>query len=124
MLEILTQLCEGTGTRDDLDHLSSLAKVIKQNSFADRTYCPNPVLTGLTHFRDEFERTSRNLSGAQMQSPHYVLHYKRMHRLHKCAQACPPPHPMTPYEVHKMTREMRAMRHCFEICPVHAVEVR
>ena len=56
MLEILTRLCEGNGTKADLEQLETLGKILQQNSLcALGKTAPNPVLTALRSFRSEFE---------------------------------------------------------------------
>jgi len=56
MLEILTRITQGKGKDSDLDILLSIAKTAKQCSLcALGQTCPNPVLTTLNHFRDEYE---------------------------------------------------------------------
>lgn len=55
MLEILTKITEGKATMEDLDKLDELAKNIKNNSLcALGQTAPNPVLSTLAHFRDEY----------------------------------------------------------------------
>ena len=55
MLEMLEQICNGTGTEKMLDDLESLARTI-----ADTSLCglgqtaPNPILNTLRYFRDEY----------------------------------------------------------------------
>ena len=56
MLEILDRLCTGKGKTSDLDKLEELAYQIKQGSLcALGGTAPNPVLSTLTHFREEYE---------------------------------------------------------------------
>ncbi len=55
MLEILTKITEGKATMDDLDKLQELAANIKSNSLcALGQTAPNPVLSTLAHFKDEY----------------------------------------------------------------------
>ena len=55
MLEILTRITEGKGTMQDLDELDELAKTVKANSLcALGQTSANPVVSTLTHFRDEY----------------------------------------------------------------------
>ena len=55
MLEILTRITEGTGTMQDLDELEELSNVVKNNSLcALGQTAANPVISTLTHFRDEY----------------------------------------------------------------------
>ncbi len=56
MLEILDRLCTGKGKGSDLDELEELSYQIKQGSLcALGGTAPNPVLSTLTHFREEYE---------------------------------------------------------------------
>ena len=56
MLEILTKITEGKGTMEDLDTLEELAHMVVDVSLCGLgNTAPNPVLTALRYFRDEFE---------------------------------------------------------------------
>jgi ferredoxin len=55
MLEILTRICDGKGTMQDLDDLGVLAKTVKANSLCGLGQtAANPVNSILAHFRDEY----------------------------------------------------------------------
>ncbi|MGD9962430.1 MAG: NADH-ubiquinone oxidoreductase-F iron-sulfur binding region domain-containing protein [Thermoplasmata archaeon] len=55
MLEIVTRITEGNGTMKDLDTLSELAEVVRDASMCGLGQTsPNPVLSTLRHFRDEY----------------------------------------------------------------------
>jgi len=56
MLEILTKITQGKGTMEDLDILTELAEMVGATSLCGLGQtAPNPVLTTLRHFRDEYE---------------------------------------------------------------------
>jgi len=56
MLRILTRICEGGGAPEDLDVLERLARTLKSASLCGLGgTAPNPVLTALRYFRDEFD---------------------------------------------------------------------
>jgi NADH-quinone oxidoreductase subunit F len=56
MLEILTRITEGHGREDDIPKLEELAMQIKNNSLCGLGQtAPNPVLTTIRYFRDEYE---------------------------------------------------------------------
>lgn len=56
MLEYLTKITQGQATMDDLDQLEQLAATIKAGSLcALGQTAANPILSTLTHFRDEYE---------------------------------------------------------------------
>jgi NADH-quinone oxidoreductase subunit F len=56
MLEILTRITQGKGRESDIDTLLDIAKTVKECSLCNLGQtCPNPVLTTLNYFRDEYE---------------------------------------------------------------------
>jgi len=56
MLEILTRITQGKGREEDMDTLLNIAKTVKECSLCGLGQtCPNPVLTTLEYFRDEYE---------------------------------------------------------------------
>ncbi len=56
MLEILTDITEGRGKPEDMDLLSELGEAIKSGSLcALGGTAPNPVLTTIKYFREEYE---------------------------------------------------------------------
>ena len=61
MLELLTRICEGKGVEGDIEKLEKLA-----NNIASTAFCglgqgaPNPVLSTLRYFRDEYEAHVRD----------------------------------------------------------------
>ncbi len=56
MLEILERLCAGKGRKADLNRLETLAHQVQGNSLCGLgKAAPNPVLTTLRYFRDEYE---------------------------------------------------------------------
>jgi len=61
MLEILDRIVEGQGTMEDLDELERLAQGIKAASLCGLGQtAPNPVLSTLHYFRDEYEAHVRD----------------------------------------------------------------
>ena len=56
MLELLTRITQGLGTEADIDILLSIAQTVKECSLCGLGQtCPNPVLTTINYFRDEYE---------------------------------------------------------------------
>jgi NADH-quinone oxidoreductase subunit F len=56
MLEILTRITQGKGRDEDLDTLLAIARVVKECSLCGLGQtCPNPVLSTINYFRDEYE---------------------------------------------------------------------
>ena len=61
MLEILTNITEGKGEEGDIERLEELSYQIKDNSLCGLGQtAPNPVLTTIRYFRDEYEAHIRD----------------------------------------------------------------
>ncbi|MGS0972780.1 MAG: NADH-quinone oxidoreductase subunit NuoF [Candidatus Izemoplasmataceae bacterium] len=55
MYDILNKISEGKGTLEDIDHLEVLASMVAETSLCGLGQtAPNPVLSTLKHFRDEY----------------------------------------------------------------------
>jgi len=56
MLDILERLCGGEGKKSDVEELERLGRMVKQGSLCGLgTTAPNPVLSTIRYFRDEYE---------------------------------------------------------------------
>ncbi|MBM3182742.1 MAG: hydrogenase [Chloroflexi bacterium] len=56
MLEILTRITQGKGQDSDIATLLNIARTVKESSLCGLGQtCPNPVLTTINYFRDEYE---------------------------------------------------------------------
>jgi len=56
MLEVLDRISKGEGKEEDIEHLEELAQGVKKASLCGLGQtAPNPVLTTLRYFRDEYE---------------------------------------------------------------------
>jgi len=63
LVEILTRITKGEGQEDDIDRLEDLAKTIKSGSLCGLGQtAPNPVLTTLRYFKDEYQAHIRDKS--------------------------------------------------------------
>jgi NADH-quinone oxidoreductase subunit F len=127
MLELLDLLCAGKASRKHLEELEQLAPQVTQGSLCGLgKTAPNPVLTTLRYFRDEYEA---HLQGRCPAGKCKALIKYRVREnctgCTICAQHCPADAiPMTPYARHvidldKCTR----CDSCRQVCPYDAVEV-
>ena len=93
MLEILEKISEGRGELEDLDKLYDLAKYIQANALCGLGQtAPNPILSTLEHFRDEYEAhivDKRCPAGVCKALLNYVIDPDKCKGCTKCARNCP-----------------------------------
>ena len=127
MYEILDKLCQGKGRRADLDELMQLAALTTQGSICGlgRT-APNPVITTLRYFRDEYEAHIAGRCPAGKCKPliQYVVQ-DNCTGCTLCAQHCPVNAiPLTPYRRHKINADLCTRCDvCRVDCPENAITV-
>ena len=93
MLEILTRMCEGTSSLEEIDKLEKLALNIKKASVCGLGQsAPNPVLSTLKYFRDEYvEHVVENKcrAGYCKALCNLVIDSDKCKGCHICAKNCP-----------------------------------
>lgn len=103
MLDILDKICSGRAEMADLDKMEQLALNIKKASLCGLgKTAPNPVLTTLKYFREEYEAHVNGIckTGTCKEMVKYVV-TEQCIGCTRCAKACPVDAiPYTPYEVH------------------------
>lgn len=128
MLDILERLCTGKATRPHLEELERLAVQVGAGSLCGLgKTAPNPVLTTLRYFRDEYEAHLQGRCPARRCTA--LIHYTITTDCTGCticSQQCPVAAiPMTPYARH-VIEDAKCTRcdTCRLVCPHNAVELK
>jgi NADH-quinone oxidoreductase subunit F len=105
MLDILDRLCSGKGKKEDIDMLEQLAVSITKGAMCGLgKTAPNPVLSTLKYFRDEYEEHLQGIcrTGTCKDMVKYVVTDDCV-GCTKCAKACPSDAiEYTPYKKHEI----------------------
>ena len=128
MLLILEKITRGDGTMEDLDKLEELAIMVRDMSLCGLGQtAPNPVLTTLRYFRDEYEahiRDRRCPAGACSALLRYRIIQDVCRKCGICSRNCPvqciPGDRVSGYEI-----DQDRCIHCgtcYEKCPFGAIE--
>jgi NADH:ubiquinone oxidoreductase subunit F (NADH-binding)/NADH:ubiquinone oxidoreductase subunit E len=127
MLDILDRLCAGEGRTSDLDELEHLARMIKKGSLCGLgKTAPNPVLSTMRYFRDEYEaHIEKRCPAGKCKALITYSITDACIGCTICAQHCPTDAiQMKPYEKHEIDKE-KCVRcgTCQSVCPANAVRV-
>ncbi len=128
MLDILENLCAGKGKSSDIDELESLSKMIKKTSLCGLgKTAPNPVLSTIRYFRDEYEaHVEKRCPAAKCKALITYSINDECIGCTLCAQHCPTDAiEFKPYQKHEIDKD-KCIRcgTCKDICPAEAVEVK
>lgn len=130
MLEILTRITQGEGKQGDIELLEELSEVVKDTSLcALGGTAPNPVLSTIRYFRDEYEahikdkkcpaRVCRNLII-------YTIDEEKCTGCMRCLKECPQKaiigERRKPHRI--LQEKCIKCGVCYEVCRFDAVEVK
>ena len=93
MLEMLERITEGKGEEGDIEKLEVLAETIKKTSICGLGQtAPNPVLSTLHYFRNEYEEHKKNKNcpaGECKALKKFQINQEKCKRCGLCARNCP-----------------------------------
>ncbi|MEE8300471.1 MAG: NADH-quinone oxidoreductase subunit NuoF [Desulfatiglandales bacterium] len=93
MLEIVTKITEGQGEIDDIATLEELAEMVKDSSLCGLGQtAPNPVVSTIRHFRDEYEahiKDKKCPAGVCKALITYIIDEEKCPGCGKCKRVCP-----------------------------------
>ena len=127
MLEVLDRICSGDGKKGDLEELEELARTVKAGSLCGLGgTAPNPVLSTLKYFREEYEAHLEGRCPAGKCSA--LIDYRVTDDCIGCticAQQCPVDAiAMTPYAKHTIDlQKCTRCDTCRQVCPADAVVI-
>jgi NADH-quinone oxidoreductase subunit F len=127
MLEILTRLTQGKAGMSEIDELENLCRDVQGGSLCGLgKTAPNPVITGLKYFREEYEAHAKGICPAKRCRD--LVRYSITDKCTgctKCFQECPVNAiAFRPYEKHEIDQSLcTKCDNCRVVCPENAVEL-
>jgi NADH-quinone oxidoreductase subunit F len=127
MLNILERLSEGKASLSEINELEKLCISVKDGSLCGLgKTAPNPVLTGLKYFREEYEEHTKGICRANRCTSliKYVVTDKCT-GCTKCSQECPVKAiPFNPYQKHEIDQLIcTKCDNCRIVCPENSIEI-
>jgi NADH-quinone oxidoreductase subunit F len=128
MLDILENITSGKGKKGDIEELEKLAEWTNKGSLCGLgKTAPNPVISTLKYFRDEYEAHINGVcpTGKCTELITYSVNDNCI-GCTLCAQKCPVDAiPFTPHEKHSIDTELCIKcDSCRAVCPVDAIDVK
>jgi len=130
MLEILTRICEGHGKEGDVELLEELGDMVAKASLCGLgTSAPNPVITTINYFRDEYQahiKDKKCPAGVCKNLFHYEIDEALCTGCRLCALKCPQ-EAITgeKKEPHQLDQDKCIKCGiCYEVCKFNAVAIK
>ncbi len=127
MLHILNRICEGQGLEGDIELLEEMSAVVRDASLcALGGTAPNPVLSTIRYFRDEYEahiRDHKCPAGVCTALVKYSIDADKCTGCHACFKACPVGaivgEPKAPHSI--VASDCIKCGSCLDVCKFDAV---
>jgi len=128
MLLLLNKISDGNGTMEDLQTLEDLARMVKDMSLCGLGQtAPNPILTTLRYFRDEYVahiKDKKCFAGVCTKLVSYTIDPEKCKKCGLCAKNCPvnciSGDRQTPYFIDQ--EACIKCGNCYEKCPFGAID--
>jgi len=127
MLDILERIDSGKGKEGDIEELQRLGEAVSKLSLCGLGQtAPNPVLSTIRYFREEYESHIRDKSCATKVCPelmHYSIDKTRCIGCSLCARKCPVSCISGSREEKYTINQLPCVKcgSCFDVCPVKAI---
>jgi formate hydrogenlyase subunit 6/NADH:ubiquinone oxidoreductase subunit I len=127
MLDVLERLCEGQGRKGDIEELEHLAQMVQKTSLCGLgSTAPNPVLSTIKYFRDEYQaHLEKRCPAGKCKALIIYSVTDDCIGCSLCAQHCPADAiEMRPYQKHEIDAD-KCIRcgTCMGVCPSDAIKV-
>ena len=126
---ILVRICEGNGKEGDIEMLEELSEAVKDSSLCalGRT-APNPVISTIRYFRDEYEAHINDKScpaGVCKALITYVINEEKCKGCRLCAKNCPQEAITGEVKMPHTIEQDKCIKCgvCFDVCKFDAVSV-
>jgi len=129
MLEILTDICDGNGQEGDIDLLLDICSMVSEASLCGLgKSAPNPVLSTIKYFSDEYEEhisNKRCSAGVCKDLTNFFINAEDCVGCGLCKKNCAPEAIVgTPKETHTIdSSKCIKCGNCIDICKFNAVKV-
>ncbi len=125
--EILTRITEGNGRSGDIDLLLELGNTVKLSSLCGfGRSLPNPVLSTIKHFREEYESHIKDglcPAGACKSLRQYIVSEEGCKKCGKCFKACPSEAIVWEKKQVAVLNKTKCIKcgSCYDACPFGAI---
>ncbi|TDT51059.1 NADH-quinone oxidoreductase subunit NuoF [Fonticella tunisiensis] len=129
MLEILNDICEGRGEREDIDRLIEISEMVSEASLCGLgKSSPNPVITTIKYFKDEYLEhivNKRCSAGVCKNLTEFIIDENRCTGCDVCRRNCPGGAISGELKKSHSINQLRCIKcgNCMDVCRFNAIKV-